>query len=72
MSVASEGASASASLSRSLLLHAVVVHPALVLETRRTREVLASPYPLTDCVAQTTALALAGLSDPGRDPAEAA
>lgn len=39
-------------------LHAVVVHPALVLETRRAREVLASPYPLTDCVAQTTALAL--------------
>ena len=39
-------------------LHAVVVHPDLVLETRRSREVLAAPYPLTDVVAQTTALAL--------------
>ncbi len=39
-------------------LHAVVVHPAQVLETRRAREALAAPYPLADCVAQTTALAL--------------
>ena len=39
-------------------LHAVVVHPTLVLETRRAREVLAAPYPLADCVRQTTALAL--------------
>ena len=39
-------------------LHAAVVHPDLVLETRRSREVLAAPYPLADVVAQTTALAL--------------
>ena len=32
--------------------------PDLVLETRRSREVLAAPYPLADVVAQTTALAL--------------
>ena len=29
-----------------------------MLETRRSREVLAAPYPLADVVAQTTALAL--------------
>lgn len=39
-------------------LHAAVVHPQLVLETRRSREVLAAPYPLADFVAQSTALAL--------------
>ena len=39
-------------------LHAVVVHPALVLETRTARAVLAEPYPLSDFVAQSTALAL--------------
>ena len=39
-------------------LHAAIVHPALVLETRRSREVLAAPYPLADVVAQTTALGL--------------
>ncbi|AXA85351.1 homoserine kinase [Lysobacter oculi] len=39
-------------------LHAVVVHPARVLETRTARAVLAAPYPLADFVAQSTALAL--------------
>ena len=39
-------------------LHAVVVHPSLSLETRRTREVLTPPYPLSDFVAQSSALAL--------------
>ncbi len=39
-------------------LYAAVVHPDLVLETRRSREVLATPYPLADFVAQSTALAL--------------
>lgn len=39
-------------------LHCVVVHPELVLETRRAREVLVEPYPLSTVVAQTTHLAL--------------
>lgn len=39
-------------------LYAAVVHPDLVLETRRSREVLAAPYPLADFVAQSSALAL--------------
>jgi len=38
-------------------LHAVVVHPDQVLETRRSREALAAPYPLHDLVAQTAHLA---------------
>lgn len=38
-------------------LHAVVVHPDQVLETRRSRAVLAEPYPLRDLVAQTAHLA---------------
>ena len=38
-------------------LHAVVVHPDQVLETRRSREVLAAPYPLQALVAQTAHLA---------------
>ena len=38
-------------------LHAVVVHPDQVLETRRSRAVLADPYPLADVVAQTAHLA---------------
>ncbi|TDK29507.1 homoserine kinase [Luteimonas terrae] len=39
-------------------LHAVVVHPAQVLETRRSRAVLAEPYALHDVVAHSTHLAL--------------
>ena len=39
-------------------LHAAIVHPDLVLETARSRAVLAAPYPLAEVVAQTTALAL--------------
>jgi homoserine kinase len=50
-------------------LHAVVVHPDQVLETRRSRAVLAEPYPLHDVVAHTAHLAqfLLGLQrgDPG-------
>ena len=44
-------------------LHAVVVHPDQVLETRRSRAVLAEPYPLHDIVAHGACLAqfLAGL-----------
>ena len=36
----------------------VVVHPHLVLETRRAREALAAPYPIGDFVAQSRNLAL--------------
>lgn len=39
-------------------LHAVVVHPDQVLETRRAREVLAEPYPLPLVVEQSAHLAL--------------
>lgn len=39
-------------------LHAVVVHPDQVLETRRSRAVLAEPYPLHDIVAHSAHLAL--------------
>lgn len=39
-------------------LHAVVVHPDQVLETRRSRAVLAAPYALHDVVAHSTHLAL--------------
>ena len=39
-------------------LHAVVVHPDQVLETRRARAVLAEPYPLPVVVAHSTHLAL--------------
>ncbi|QDH69117.1 homoserine kinase [Marilutibacter alkalisoli] len=39
-------------------LHAVVVHPDQMLETRRAREVLAEPYPLHDVVRQSAHLAL--------------
>ncbi len=39
-------------------LHAVVVHPAQVLETRRARAVLADPYPLDVVVRQSAHLAL--------------
>ncbi|TWI06135.1 homoserine kinase [Luteimonas cucumeris] len=39
-------------------LHAVVVHPDQVLETRRARAVLAEPYPLSLVVEQSTHLAL--------------
>jgi len=50
-------------------LHAVVVHPDQVLETRRSRAVLAEPYPLHALVEQTAHLAqfLLGLQrgDPG-------
>lgn len=44
-------------------LHAVVVHPDQVLETRRSRAVLADPYPLHDVVAHSAHLAqfVAGL-----------
>lgn len=44
-------------------LHAVVVHPDQVLETRRSRAVLAEPYPLHDIVAHGACLAqfVAGL-----------
>ncbi len=38
-------------------LHAVVVHPDQVLETRRSREVLVAPYPLADVVRQGAHLA---------------
>ena len=38
-------------------LHAVVVHPDQVLETRRSRAVLAEPYRLPDLVQQTAHLA---------------
>jgi homoserine kinase len=38
-------------------LHAVVVHPDQVLETRRSRAVLAEPYPLRDIVAHDACLA---------------
>jgi len=38
-------------------LHAVVVHPDQVLETRRSRAALAEPYPLHALVEQTTHLA---------------
>lgn len=39
-------------------LHAVVVHPDQILETRRSREVLAAPYSLKEFVAQSQCLAL--------------
>lgn len=39
-------------------LHAVVVHPDQVLETRRSRAVLAEPYPLHDVVEHSAHLAL--------------
>lgn len=39
-------------------LHAVVVHPDQVLETRRARAVLADPYPLSVVVEQSAHLAL--------------
>ncbi|MBS0460998.1 MAG: homoserine kinase, partial [Proteobacteria bacterium] len=39
-------------------LHAVVVHPAQILETRRARAVLADPYVLSQVVEQSTHLAL--------------
>lgn len=39
-------------------LHAVVVHPDQMLETRRAREVLAEPYPLPLVVRQSAHLAL--------------
>ncbi len=39
-------------------LHAVVVHPDQVLETRRARAVLAEPYPLSVVVEQSAHLAL--------------
>jgi homoserine kinase len=39
-------------------LHAVVVHPDQVLETRRAREVLSDPYPLSLVVRQSAHLAL--------------
>jgi homoserine kinase len=39
-------------------LHAVVVHPDQVLETRRARAVLADPYPLHTIVEQSAHLAL--------------
>ena len=39
-------------------LHAVVVHPDQVLETRRARAVLADPYPLSVVVGQSAHLAL--------------
>lgn len=39
-------------------LHAVVVHPDQVLETRRARAVLAEPYPLSSVVQQSAHLAL--------------
>lgn len=39
-------------------LHAVVVHPDQVLETRRARAVLAEPYPLSTVVEQSAYLAL--------------
>lgn len=38
-------------------LHAVVVHPDQVLETRRSRAVLADPYPLHDVVEHSACLA---------------
>ena len=38
-------------------LHAVVVHPDQVLETRRSRAALAAPYPLHELVAQSAHLA---------------
>ena len=38
-------------------LHAVVVHPDQVLETRRSRAALADPYPLHELVVQTSHLA---------------
>ena len=39
-------------------LHVAVVHPDLVLETRRAREVLAAPYPLHSVVEQSAHLAM--------------
>ncbi len=39
-------------------LHAVIVHPQQVLETRRSREALAAPYALPQVVAQSAHLAL--------------
>lgn len=39
-------------------LHAVVVHPDQVLETRRARAVLSDPYPLSQVVRQSAHLAL--------------
>lgn len=50
-------------------LHAVVVHPDQVLETRRSRAVLADPYALHDVVAHSTHLALflTGLQRGDRD-----
>lgn len=39
-------------------LRVVLVHPPQVLETRAARAALAQPYPLSDFVAQSTALAL--------------
>ena len=38
--------------------HVALVHPHTVLETRRSREALAAPYPLSDFVAQSAHLAL--------------
>ena len=38
-------------------LHAVVVHPDQVLETKRSREVLAEPFPLSTVVAHGARLA---------------
>ena len=38
--------------------HVALVHPNLVLETRRSREVLAGPFQLSEFVAQSTHLAL--------------
>ena len=50
-------------------LHAVVVHPDQVLETRRSRALLAAPYALHDVVAHSTHLALflTGLQRGDRD-----
>jgi homoserine kinase len=39
-------------------LHAAVVRPHFPLETRRSREVLAAPYPIADFVRQSEGLAL--------------
>lgn len=39
-------------------LHAAVVHPAQILETRRARAVLSEPYPLSQVVQHSTHLAL--------------
>lgn len=50
-------------------LHAVVVHPDQVLETRRSRAVLAEPYPLQALVEQTAHLAQFLLGLQRGDPA---